>query len=412
MSKSAKCSPSAIKRYKAACDRCHSSKVKCPGGGPPCERCADGSYPCTYSLTARIGKPPGSRNKKTLERLHHAGQAQRERDSGTASVEHALARSPSQASQTSMTQSTLPVVEHSYCSGSSRSSPPLAHDLFDIDDSFNESSDALGLWSSDMGDLDLGDLGKDDFGLSSVGTCEDDWNVEPQSSVFRKPITDATELHTLDRVAARLEEIPESQAVTDQRERSPTLSLCRCSRKYSQIVSQLQTIEERQRPVKLDTLLTCANIVLATVDSLAQCSQCLLDTRVSMQLVIIFQTLLTWIEIHCHSINNTFADVPMVLGSHELTRDEYNLVTSSLINRLLKRTSALLSTMTTRAEQIARSRQEKDSQDQGGTDLRAFQQLNYSLLSSCRSLSKGLSSPKLFPDPSEQSRRRRDFEGF
>lgn len=171
MSTSAKRSPSAIKRYKAACDRCHSSKVKCPGGGPPCERCADGSFPCTYSLTARIGKPPGSRNKKTLERLHHAGQAQRERDSGTASVEHALARSPSQASQT------LPVVEHSYCSGSSRSSPPLAHDLFDIDDSFNESSDALGLWSSDMGDLDLGDLGKDDFGLSSVGTCEDDWNV-------------------------------------------------------------------------------------------------------------------------------------------------------------------------------------------------------------------------------------------
>ncbi|KAL9019701.1 MAG: hypothetical protein Q9185_003039 [Variospora sp. 1 TL-2023] len=172
-----------------------------------------------------------------------------------------------------MTQSTLPLVEHSYCSGSSRSSPPLAHDLFDIDDSFNESSDALGLWSSDMGDLDLGDLGKDDFGLSSVGTCEDDWNVEPQSSVFQKPITDATELHTLDRVAARLEEIPESQAVTDQREKSPTLSLCRCSRKYNQIVSQLQTIEERQRPVKLDTLLTCANIVLATVDSLAQCSQ-------------------------------------------------------------------------------------------------------------------------------------------
>lgn len=187
MSTNAKCGPSAIKRYKAACDRCHSSKIKCPGGGPPCERCADGSYPCTYSLTARIGKPPGSRNRKTLERLHHAGQAQRELDSGTASVERALAvqersverssRSPSQASQTSMTQSTSQVVQHSYCSGFSRSSPPLGHDLFEIDHSFNKSSDALGLWSSDIGDFDLGDLGKDDFGLSSVGTCEDDWNV-------------------------------------------------------------------------------------------------------------------------------------------------------------------------------------------------------------------------------------------
>lgn len=187
MSTNAKCGPSASNRYKAACDRCHSSKVKCPGGGPPCERCADGSYSCTYSLTARIGKPPGSRNKKTLERFHRAGQVQRERGSRTASVEPAVAvqgpsvarssRSPSHASQTSMTQSTLPVVEYSYCSGSSRSSPPPAQNLFDIDDSFNGSGDALGLWSSDMGDLDLVDLGKDDFGLSSVGTREDDWNV-------------------------------------------------------------------------------------------------------------------------------------------------------------------------------------------------------------------------------------------
>lgn len=225
-------------------------------------------------------------------------------------------------------------------------------------------------------------------------------------------MTDATGLHTLDRVAARLEEIPEFQAVDDQRERSPTLVLCSCSRKYSQVVSQLQTIEERQRPVKLDTLLTCANIVLATVDSLVQCAQCLLDTRVSMQLFIIFQTLLTWIDIHCRSVNNTRADVPMVLGSHELTREEYNVVTFSLINRSLKRISAVLNTMTTRAEQIARSRQEKDSQDQGGTDLRAFQQLTCSLLSRCRSLSTGLSSPKVFPDASEQSKRRRGFEGF
>ncbi|KAL8728515.1 MAG: hypothetical protein Q9166_005337 [cf. Caloplaca sp. 2 TL-2023] len=409
MSTNANCGPSATKRYKAACD----------------------------SLTARIGKPPGSRNKKTLERLHHAGQAQEERDSGTASVERALAvqkhsvesssRSPSQASQTPMTQPMLPIVEHLDCSGSSHSSPPLAHDLFDINDSFNDSSDTSGLWSSDMGVLDLGDLGKDDLRLPWVGTSEDGWNVfsstdtnklpssapdlEPQSSVFLNPMADKAGPHTLDRVAARLEERLESGAVTDQQERSPALSLCQCSRKYSEVVSQLQTIEERQRPVKLDTLLTCTNIVLATVDSRVQCPECLLDTRVSMQLNIIFQTMLTWIEIHCRSVNTTCPDVPMVVGSHELTWEECSLMTTSLINRSLKRISAVLSTMTLRAEQIARSRQEKHTQDQGGTDLRVFQQLTYSLLHGCRSLSKGLSSPKLFQDSLEQSTRRRGFEG-
>ena len=109
---------------------------------------------------------------------------------------------------------------------------------------------------------------------------------------------------TLDSVAARLEEGLGSEAVTEQQERSATLSSCRCSRKYSEVMSQLQSIEERQRPVKLDTLLTCANVVLPKVDG-HQCPECLLDTRVSMQLNTIFQTLLTWIEIHYRSLNTT-----------------------------------------------------------------------------------------------------------
>ena len=58
------------RKYKAACDHCHSSKVKCPGGGPPCKRCADTNQQCHYSLAARIGKPPGSKNKKTLEKFY------------------------------------------------------------------------------------------------------------------------------------------------------------------------------------------------------------------------------------------------------------------------------------------------------------------------------------------------------
>ena len=57
------------KKHKAACDQCNASKVKCPGGGVPCQRCADSSQPCHYSLARRIGKPPGSKNRKTLERL-------------------------------------------------------------------------------------------------------------------------------------------------------------------------------------------------------------------------------------------------------------------------------------------------------------------------------------------------------
>ena len=55
-------------KYKTACDQCHASKVKCPGDAP-CKRCVGHSQPCHYSLARRMGKPAGSKNRKTLEKF-------------------------------------------------------------------------------------------------------------------------------------------------------------------------------------------------------------------------------------------------------------------------------------------------------------------------------------------------------
>ena len=57
------------RKYRASCDRCHASKIKCSGGYPRCKRCAHSSLSCLYSPARRIGKPLGSKNKKTLEKL-------------------------------------------------------------------------------------------------------------------------------------------------------------------------------------------------------------------------------------------------------------------------------------------------------------------------------------------------------
>ncbi|KAJ5328942.1 hypothetical protein N7452_009332 [Penicillium brevicompactum] len=50
---------------RTACDCCHAAKIRCSGGAP-CTRCA---RECHYSQKAKIGKPRGSLNKKTIERL-------------------------------------------------------------------------------------------------------------------------------------------------------------------------------------------------------------------------------------------------------------------------------------------------------------------------------------------------------
>jgi Fungal Zn(2)-Cys(6) binuclear cluster domain len=97
----------AAKKLRLACDSCHGSKVRC-SGGEPCVRCRDrlvfprryssrtpspalflpltatttvegidaeetdnvpSNFECQYSYMSKLGKPKGSRNKKTLEKL-------------------------------------------------------------------------------------------------------------------------------------------------------------------------------------------------------------------------------------------------------------------------------------------------------------------------------------------------------
>lgn len=58
------------KKLRTACDICHQAKMKCSGGNP-CSGCGDSGYECFYSSSNRIGRPKGTRNKRTLERMSH-----------------------------------------------------------------------------------------------------------------------------------------------------------------------------------------------------------------------------------------------------------------------------------------------------------------------------------------------------
>jgi hypothetical protein len=58
-------------KLRSACDACHQAKVRCTGG-VSCLHCRNHNQECHYSYAARIGKPKGSRNRKTLARLQCA----------------------------------------------------------------------------------------------------------------------------------------------------------------------------------------------------------------------------------------------------------------------------------------------------------------------------------------------------
>ena len=59
------------KKLRSACDACHQGKVRCSGGNP-CEMCQGLEAECVYSVSNRIGRPKGTKNKKTLDRLGQA----------------------------------------------------------------------------------------------------------------------------------------------------------------------------------------------------------------------------------------------------------------------------------------------------------------------------------------------------
>jgi hypothetical protein len=61
-------------RRRSACNVCHEGKIKC-SGGLTCVACQLSGLQCTYSLISRLGRPKGSKNKRTL-------QQQNEHDSG------------------------------------------------------------------------------------------------------------------------------------------------------------------------------------------------------------------------------------------------------------------------------------------------------------------------------------------
>lgn len=69
-------------QLRSACDACHQSKIKCPGGNP-CLNCFSGGNRCNYTQASRIGRPKGSKNKP---RENKGTLEQRKTDSGNAQL--------------------------------------------------------------------------------------------------------------------------------------------------------------------------------------------------------------------------------------------------------------------------------------------------------------------------------------
>lgn len=61
------------KKLRFACDPCHHAKTKCSGGAP-CAGCLRSGDHCVYSQSNRVGRPRGTKNKRTLDLMNNQHQ--------------------------------------------------------------------------------------------------------------------------------------------------------------------------------------------------------------------------------------------------------------------------------------------------------------------------------------------------
>ena len=58
--------PGGSGKLRHACNECHRMKIRCSGENP-CEGCVNSRTTCCYSVSGRLGRPKGTKNKRTLE---------------------------------------------------------------------------------------------------------------------------------------------------------------------------------------------------------------------------------------------------------------------------------------------------------------------------------------------------------
>ena len=90
------------KKLRTACDICHQAKMKC-SGGTPCQGCRGSDHECIYSVSKRIGRPKGTKNKRTTERTSRQ-QSEKERKSHKSERESQVPASKPSAGQISGAQ--------------------------------------------------------------------------------------------------------------------------------------------------------------------------------------------------------------------------------------------------------------------------------------------------------------------
>ncbi|KAF2801058.1 hypothetical protein K505DRAFT_355138 [Melanomma pulvis-pyrius CBS 109.77] len=351
------------KTLRSACDYCHKAKVRCSGGGITCGRCERDNMPCHYSYPGRVGKPKGSKNKKTLEKLNALTQR--------ASEESARGEQPHQSMPDLQPRRTAEIVDSDQITHSVLRQRSSSHDLSSptLDSSRPTGIDAsiakypsdlfadfpniintmetpsrqerqnevtagmlTGLFSSleelpsplslfPGNEIEFDDL---DFSpMHDTASCPTPRSSHSSASKVSENILDATKASEGQLAATTDENLFSSSGTFD----------CNCLQQQANHLCQLRDFEKRTDRLRLDNLMNLSNTVLQALEQSYKCHYCINDSQVLQITSMIFRVLLRWIAAMCQRSEN----IDIQFGTYNLTGDDSTWMNTLMLSRLLSK---------------------------------------------------------------------------
>ncbi|EED13065.1 hypothetical protein TSTA_055670 [Talaromyces stipitatus ATCC 10500] len=271
---------------------------------------------------AKLGKPKGTRNKKTLERLNQ--MAQNNRDT-TSSSESQQSRGQDIELEQDLTGSaSTPASITQWMNW-----PALSSTCTGIDSDIDLGLDIPSIPST---------FGLDAF-LSSLPI--DEGLQKPLASIFTdsgNPSGKRPLIQTLDLSSSDDDESGNS---------------CECLRILTEQLCILNTMERRHAWISLDAIFSKTSHILDIAASVLDCQQCGIDSKVLLLIMILLQTVFNWAMLEQHHCGDNSNTPTVVFGKWKMSGEESDMVKTMLVNRVLARSSSITDKLRQRVTHIS-----------------------------------------------------------
>lgn len=130
-------------------------------------------------------------------------------------------------------------------------------------------------------------------------------------------------------------------------------SVCTCIQTQAEQLGQLRNVEQRQCPIRLDTMLKYTIPVLKASERILQCPVCWKDSQLFMLTILVFRSVFCWAQQLRHNQNGRSLSLKVMVGHYDVSTEEDSMIKDLLLSRVLCRSKKLLHLLKARIEKAA-----------------------------------------------------------